>query len=45
MMIVFTMFFQGGMIPTYRLVKSYGLLDTIWAVSLPGAVSTWNRCV
>ena len=45
MMIVFTMFFQGGMIPTYLVVKSYGLLDTIWAVILPGAVSTWNFIV
>lgn len=45
MMIVFTMFFQGGMIPTYLTVKSYHLLDTIWAVILPGAVSTWNFIV
>lgn len=45
MMIVFTMFFQGGMIPTYLVVKNYGLLDTIWAVILPGAVSTWNFIV
>lgn len=45
MMIVFTMFFQGGMIPTYLVVKSYGLLDTIWGVILPGAVSTWNFIV
>lgn len=37
MMIVFTMFFQGGMIPTYLVVKSYGLLDTIWGVILPAA--------
>ncbi len=45
MMIVFTMFFQGGMIPTYLVVKSYGLLDTVWGVILPGAVSTWNFIV
>ncbi len=45
MMIVFTMFFQGGMIPTYLTVKNYHLLDTIWAVILPGAVSTWNFIV
>lgn len=45
MMIVFTMFFQGGMIPTYLVVKGYGLLDTLWAVILPGAVSTWNFIV
>lgn len=45
MMIVFTMFFQGGMIPTFLTIKGYGLLDTIWAVILPGAVSTWNFIV
>ena len=45
MMIVFTMFFQGGMIPTYLTIKNYHLLDTIWAVILPGAVSTWNFIV
>ena len=43
--ITFTMLFNGGMIPTYLVVKSYGLLDTIWAVILPGAVSTWNFIV
>lgn len=41
-MILITMFFGGGMIPTYLTVKAYGMLDTIWAVILPGAVSTWN---
>lgn len=45
MMIVFTMFFNGGTIPTYLTVKAYGILDTIWAVILPGAVSTWNFIV
>lgn len=40
--ILFTMFFGGGMIPTYLTVKNYGLLDTMWTVVLPGAVSTWN---
>lgn len=45
MMIIFTMFFSGGMIPTYLVVKSYNMLDTIWAVILPGAVSTWNFLV
>lgn len=45
LMIVFTMFFSGGMIPTYLVIKSYGLLDTIWAVILPGLVSTWNFIV
>lgn len=41
-LIVFTMFFSGGMIPTYLVVRSLGLVDTIWAMVLPGAVSTWN---
>lgn len=45
MMIVFTMYFGGGMIPTYLTVKNYHLLDSIWAVILPGAVSTWNFIV
>ena len=44
-LITITMFFNGGMIPTYLVVKSYGLLDTIWGVILPGAVSTWNFIV
>ena len=38
----FTMFFSGGMIPTYLIIKSLKLLDTIWAIVLPCAVSTYN---
>lgn len=41
----FTMFFNGGMIPTYLLVKSLGLLNTMWALVLPGAVSTYNMII
>lgn len=41
-MMVFTMFFSGGLIPTYLLVKSLGMLDTIWALIIPGAVSVYN---
>ncbi|CAM4384970.1 carbohydrate ABC transporter permease [Paenibacillus alkaliterrae] len=37
-----TMFFGGGLIPTFLLVKSLGMLDTVWALILPGAVSVWN---
>jgi len=40
--IVFTMFFSGGMIPNYLLVKELGMLDTIWAMIIPSAVSVWN---
>ena len=38
-MITFTMFFGGGMIPTYLVINEMGLLNTIWAVVLPGAIS------
>lgn len=40
--IVFTMFFQGGMIPLYLLIKDLGLRDNRWALILPVAVSAWN---
>ncbi|CAM4488693.1 putative aldouronate transport system permease protein [Paenibacillus endophyticus] len=41
MLIVFTMLFSGGLIPTYLVVRSYGLLDTIWAMVIPGLVSPY----
>lgn len=44
-MVVITLFFSGGMIPTFLVVRSYDLLDTIWAMVLPGAISTWNLIV
>ena len=37
-----TMFFGGGLIPFYNVVSSLGLLDTIWAIILPSALSAWN---
>ncbi len=37
-----TMLFSGGMIPVYLVVKETGLLNTIWALLLPGAVGTYN---
>ncbi len=39
---VFTMLFSGGLIPTYFLVNKLGIMDTLWALILPGAVSVWN---
>lgn len=42
LLILFTMFFGGGLIPTYFLVRNLGLLDTFWALIVPGAVSAWN---
>ncbi|MGN0432954.1 MAG: carbohydrate ABC transporter permease [Bilifractor sp.] len=42
---VITMFFGGGLIPTYLVISDLGLLDTIWAVILPGAFSVWNMII
>lgn len=41
LMIVFTMLFSGGIIPTFLVVRSLGIMDTIWAMVLPGALSAW----
>lgn len=37
-----TMFFNGGMIPTYIVVNNLGLVDTFWAMVIPTALSVWN---
>ncbi|MCS7459158.1 carbohydrate ABC transporter permease [Paenibacillus doosanensis] len=39
---VFTMFFSGGLVPAYMLVKQLGMLNSMWALLIPGAVSVWN---
>ncbi|WP_066191418.1 carbohydrate ABC transporter permease [Gracilibacillus timonensis] len=39
---IFTMFFNGGMVPTYLLVRELGMLNTPWAMILPGAITVWN---
>lgn len=41
----FTMFISGGTIPNYLLVKSLGMLDTRWALLIPGAVSVYNMLI
>ncbi|MCI8443086.1 MAG: carbohydrate ABC transporter permease [Provencibacterium sp.] len=44
--IIFTMYFSGGMIPRYILINNtLGLKNTLWALILPGLVSTWNLIV
>ena len=43
--IVFTMYFSGGLIPTYLNIKELGLMDSLWAVIVPGAISTYNMIV
>lgn len=45
LMIVFTMLFNGGMIPTYLVVSGLGMLDTYWALWLPGAISAFNMII
>lgn len=42
---VFTMYFSGGLIPTYMLVNSLNLVDTRWALIIPSAMSTWNMII
>lgn len=43
--IAFTMFFSGGMIPTFLLVKQLNILNTIWAMIIPNAISVWNLVI
>jgi putative aldouronate transport system permease protein len=43
--VLFTLLFSGGLIPTYILVRDLGLMDTYWALMLPGLVSAWNLLV
>ncbi|MEK3916733.1 carbohydrate ABC transporter permease [Paenibacillus sp. FSL H7-0331] len=45
MFIVFTMFFSGGLIPTYLMIKGVGLLNTMGAMVLPGLISTMNLII
>lgn len=43
--ILFTMLFNGGMIPTYLVVKNLNLLNTMWAIVIPGALGAWSVLV
>lgn len=45
LLILFTMFFHGGLIPTYLLVKELGMVDTMWAMIVPGAVSVYQLII
>lgn len=44
-MFAFTMFFSGGMIPMYLIISQLGMINTIWAMVLPGAISTYNMVI
>ena len=41
----FTMLFSGGLIPTFLVVRNLGLMNTVWALILPGAISSWNMFI
>lgn len=45
LLFTFTMFFGGGLIPSFLLIQSLGMYNTIWALVLPGAVSVYNLIV
>jgi putative aldouronate transport system permease protein len=42
---IFTMYFSGGMVPLYMVIRSLKLLNSMWALILPGAISTYNLIV
>lgn len=41
-LLIFTMYFGGGLIPTYLVVRQLGILNSLWAMIIPGCVSTYN---
>ena len=45
LLIVFTMFFSGGLIPTYLLVRALGMVNTMWALLIPGAIAAYNMII
>ncbi|RXZ78965.1 carbohydrate ABC transporter permease [Paenibacillaceae bacterium] len=45
LLIVFTMLFSGGIIPSFLVLKSLGLVNTYWALWLPGLISTYNMLI
>ena len=44
-MIIFTMYFSGGMVPAYLNIRDLGLLDSLWALILPVAINTTNLII
>ena len=45
LLFTFTIFFSGGIIPTYLMMKSLGLLNSVWSMLIPGAVSVYNMII
>ncbi len=44
-LVIFTMYFSGGLIPNYLNIRALGMLDSVWALIIPGAVSTVNLII
>ena len=44
-LLTITMFFGGGMVPTYVVVNKLGLINSMWSLVLPGALSVWNLII
>jgi len=44
-MVIFSMLFGGGLIPTYLVIRELGMLDTLWALMIPGAISAFNLII
>ncbi len=44
-LILIPMFFGGGLIPTFLNIRDLGMYDTVWAIVLPGAISSWNLII
>jgi len=45
LLILFTMYFSGGMIPAYMNIRDLGMMNTLWSLIIPGAISTYNMLV
>ena len=44
-LIIFTMIFHGGMIPTYIIIRAYRMINTLWALMLPSSISVYNLII
>jgi putative aldouronate transport system permease protein len=42
---VFTMYFNGGLVPTYLIVKAMGLIDSVWSLIIPGLINTFYMII
>ncbi len=45
MLILFTMYFSGGIVPVYMNIRDLHLMDSLWALIIPGAISTYNMLI